>query len=125
MDTVTNSIISLNCIIVNNQLRVLTPPFQLKVPRQWDCRVILAYLRIAAPSLRDKDPKSFSIHKPLSTISSDLTELNNTQVNLQTPVLTYTLACVEDEFPLMREDASHVDTIICVNDMGQGTLSTH
>ena len=59
--------ILLHCILVTPQLITICPSFLLKVPREQSCNMILAHLRMAAPTLGSPN-YSMSIHRPPFTL---------------------------------------------------------
>lgn len=112
-------VVGLCCVVINNQRRVLSGPFQLTVPRDATYKTIFAHLRFAAPSLRRGEVYSISgLYKPLSTIpSGKLTQLDETQVDLNAHVR----ATAQDlKKPSPGGDTNRVDVIICVS--AQGTF---
>ncbi len=124
----------ISCIIVNNHLKVLSNQFTLTVPREDRCHMIFAYLRITAPTLRDKDHARFSLYKspsPDTIFPDQLDELNkkHDRVDLELEVPVSPSARVKDAFPSDQARSSReripIDAIIFLDDDMQGTFSTY
>ena len=107
--------LTLCCILINGQLRILHNTFPLRIPGPFRApHDICPFLRSAIPSLRDKNNSSFSFYEPLVTISShQLGNLNETQVNLSAPIGITRFHNMNTDAERERFDS--VDVIICVD----------
>lgn len=109
---------TLSCIVVDNLLNVLIKPFQLTVPVDHPCELLLLHLRIAVPSLRSLDLQKFSLHKPKARIRLGTDNVTASQVDLSDSVNIKNQ--VRTHFS--TEDPNFVKAIVCVNDATGGTF---
>jgi hypothetical protein len=92
-----NSFILIRFIFVNSQLRTVGTSFELKVPRAPSCSMILAYLRIAAPTLRSPS-YSVTIYKPSFAFAEPRQEGLLLQQHITTDNVVDTTRSVESQF---------------------------
>ena len=124
--------VTLSCIIINTQRRILHPPFTLKVPVQAGHTIIYSFLRSAAPTLRNQDNSKFRLYTPLVHIPfyhGHEGVLDEAQVNLAVPIGRPSVR-ITSIFPNEQRGGKDrgVDAIICIcmNDQrGQGTSLTY
>ena len=119
--TLTNKLFCLSCIIINKQRKMFNK-FLLMVPRGESCEIIIAYLRIVAPSLRKMDQAMFRIYKPRPTISLKDTQLAESNVNLE--VFVNTSAPLQTEL-LAGLENPYIHAIIHICAEGMSSRPTH
>jgi hypothetical protein len=106
--------IDIGCVLIDKRRKILISPFRLTIlENKYDIlRVVIPFLRVAVPALRDQEEQDLKFYKPLTDISlSQQSHLAGEQVNLADP-----LPSSRSLQTILSYRSSVVDLVICVPD---------
>jgi hypothetical protein len=124
-----NEAVTLNCAVINTKREVLVEPFRLLVLRTGPCSLIIAYSKMAIPSLRPIDFDKFSLHAPSddlpATAPLDLKISGSGSGRRRTFNARHrmdTTKTIKESF--LKPKDSYIDVIICVAATSPGMYSS-